>query len=258
MDGEPYSVAEWKDKIQPMKEASSLAEYSKGHFPPMALYHSDNNHFDLLVADTSRLVSNGLLGRAPVAQVINKQQAQTPLQEEGEWIKVPSKLPKKSSFIQKEIGGQASKVSEHTCDECGATLESKGLLDAHKYSHEETRSKDKFIYDDCDEICSSEVGLENHMKIEHDDGTWTCNDCHFQTNKSESLRKHLKKTGHQPSESSKRQTNELKECYTCKNKFEGYLALMDHRALKHPSNITCKNIPECLGWVNGKKCWFSL
>ena len=61
MDGENYSVAEWMERITPMKEASSLAEYREGHFPPMALYHSDNSHFDLLVADTSRLVSNGLL-----------------------------------------------------------------------------------------------------------------------------------------------------------------------------------------------------
>ena len=31
---------------------------------------------------------------------------------------------------------------------------------------------------------------------------------------------------------------------------------MDHRAEKHPSNKICKNIPECSGWVNGKKCWY--
>ena len=62
--GENYQMAEWIERILPMKEASSLAEYRKGHFPPMALYHSSNNHFDLLVADTSRLVTNGLLGRS--------------------------------------------------------------------------------------------------------------------------------------------------------------------------------------------------
>ena len=31
---------------------------------------------------------------------------------------------------------------------------------------------------------------------------------------------------------------------------------MDHRSEKHPSNKICKNIPECSGWVNGKKCWY--
>ena len=31
---------------------------------------------------------------------------------------------------------------------------------------------------------------------------------------------------------------------------------MDHRADKHPSNKLCNKIPECDGWVNGKKCWY--
>ena len=66
----------------------------------------------------------------------------------------------------------------------------------------------------------------------------------------------MKKTGHQPSEASRRQTNELRTCYTCKSEFEGYIALMDHRADKHPSNKPCNKIPECDGWVNGKKCWY--
>ena len=63
-----------------------------------------------------------------------------------------------------------------SCDECEAVLESKGLFDAHKYSHEEKRAKSKYYCDDCDETCSSKEDLENHMKREHDDGAWTCND----------------------------------------------------------------------------------
>ena len=101
--------------------------------------------------------------------------------------------------------------------------------------------------------CGSEDNLRIHMNKEHDDGAWTCNNCQFQSNKSETLRQHLKKTGHQPSEASKRQTNELKICNTCKNEFKGYMVLMDHRADKHPSNKPCNKIPECDGWVNGKK-----
>ena len=94
------------------------------------------------------------------------------------------------------------------------------------------------------------------MKKEHDDGTWTCDNCQFQTNKSEHLRQHLKETGHQPSESSKRQSNETRQCYTCKEDIEGYTAMTNHRSKKHPSNKVCKNIPNCSGWVNGNKCWY--
>ena len=70
------------------------------------------------------------------------------------------------------------------------------------------------------------------------------------------MRQHLKAKGHQPSGASKRQTNEIKICYTCKNELEGFIALMQHRVKEHPSNKVCKNIPMCTGFVNGMKCWY--
>ena len=91
------------------------------------------------------------------------------------------------------------------------------------------------------------------MKTEHDDGNWNCDDCQFQSNKIEYLRQNLKNKGHQPSESARRQSSEVKECYTCRKEFEGFTALMDHRAKQHPSNKLCKKIPDCKGYVNGKK-----
>ena len=251
MDGENFEIAEWMERILPMVEAAHLAEYEEGHFPPMALYHSNDNHFDLLVADTNRLVTSGLLGRVEDVQ-----------QDKGEWHTVAGRSTKKSNANSSGEGLQGSNQTqkrtqdEFPCDECEASLESKGLLDAHKYSHEEKRSKAKFICDDCDMTCSSEEDLMDHMKKEHDDGTWTCDDCHFQTNKSESLRQHLKKTGHQPSVASQRHTNEIRQCYTCKEDFEGYKAMMNHRFENHPSNKPCKNIPICTGWVNGNPCWY--
>ena len=243
--GDKYQVAEWMEPILPMKEAANLAEYREGHFPPMALYHSNDTHFDLLVADSSRLVTNGLMGSCQEDQVL---QGASILQVE-KWQTVP-KQPGGRSGRQKKSGENFS------CNECEAELESQGLLDSHKYNHEEMRAKPKFHCDDCDEECGSEENIKIHMRREHDDGTWTCDNCDFQSNTSESLRQHLKKTGHQPSEASRRQTNELKKCYTCKNEFEGYIALMDHRADKHPSNKICNKIPQCNGWVNGKKCWY--
>ena len=126
------------------------------------------------------------------------------------------------SRIQRETRDKIKKKSEFAFDDFYAELESKGLLDAHKFSHKETRSNTKHICDDCDEVCISEDALVNHMKVEHDNETCACEDCQFQTNRTESLRNHLKKTDHQPSEASKKQTNELKEWYTCGDKFEGY------------------------------------
>ena len=247
IDGQNYQVSEWMERILPMAEAINLAEYREGHFPPMALYHSNDNHFDLLVADNSRLVTNGLLGSAETASV-----------QQEEWQTVSTKATKNSSFKTPMTSRNKQKKTADMfpCDECDSELESKGLLDAHKFNHNELRLKSKFTCDDCNDGFSSEDELHCHMKEEHDDGSWTCNDCQFQTNTSEGLRQHLKKNGHQPSESSVRQTNEMRKCYTCKKEFEGYTAMMNHRYKNHPSNKTCKNIPICTGWVNGNRCWY--
>ena len=180
----------------------------------MALYHSMENHFDLLVADTSRLVTSGLLGRYEVQQV--KQmlpQAPAQLQEEGSW----QTIPKQRNFTKSAGGLQGRKGSDmgFNCEECGVMLESKGLLNAHIFNHEKCRSSSKIYCEDCEEECKSEENLVEHMKHVHDDGSWTCEDCQFQSNKVEYLRQHLKKNGHQPSEASRRQTNDIKECYTC-------------------------------------------
>ena len=75
--------AGWKERILPMAEAAHLAEFEEGNFPPMALYHNSDSHFDLLVADTDRLATCGLLGR-----VQEVQQEPQHLQEEGGWHQV--------------------------------------------------------------------------------------------------------------------------------------------------------------------------
>ena len=91
------------------------------------------------------------------------------------------------------------------------------------------------------------------MKYEHEDGSWTCNGCDYQTDSSDDLRNHLKLTGHQPSVASMRMNNQILKCYTCKEEFEGYKMLMNHRKENHPSNKICKNIPSC---PHGQACWY--
>ena len=93
MDEEAFQVAEWKEPICPMKEVASLSEYSEGHFPPLPLYHN-GDHFNLLVPDTSRLITCGLLGRAQAAQVKDVLQTPPTLQLENEWKTVTHKSNK--------------------------------------------------------------------------------------------------------------------------------------------------------------------
>ena len=40
---------------------SGFSEFNPGTVPDMLLYHSDNNHYDLLVEDNSRLAVLGLI-----------------------------------------------------------------------------------------------------------------------------------------------------------------------------------------------------
>ena len=86
---------------------------------------------------------------------------------------------------------------------------------------------------------------------------WNCNDCPFQANCASGLLTHLKLTSHHPSknEVEKRKTlKEVKQCYTCKLEFEGYLNLMNHRKITHPSNKKCRNLPgKC---QHGNQCWY--
>ena len=269
-DGTAYQVAGWMDRIQPMAEAANLAEFSEGHFPTMALYHNNDNHFDLLVSDTSRLVTSGLLGRSKAAQVQHVLQEHDSLQEE-EWETVPAKSSKPVKDLQGgtrteggDRAGQGAKARKcdggsylsYLCDKCEVICKNQESLETHKNTHKENGQQTDFLCDDCDQECESDEALQDHMKEEHDDGAWTCDDCQYQANSSELLRQHLKVNGHQPSESSKRQTNEIKICYTCKKEFEGFIALMEHRVKMHPSNRVCKNIPMCTGFVNGRKCWY--
>ena len=299
LDGSNYQVAGWMEPIKPMAEAANLTEFQEGYFPPMALYHSSDNHFDLLVADTSRLVTNGLLGkcqpvhaqqvpgetigsrrgmesrsdtsRSQLSKVQQVLEEPTHLQEEETWRTVPVKSAQSGAGLHvgslsigganKDLGVKGRGIDggsylRYLCGECEGVFNNPEILENHMNSHIVIHSKNTFHCDDCDQECESEDALHDHMKEEHDDCNWTCQDCHYQTNSSEQLRHHLKALGHQPSEASKRQSNEIKIFYTCKQEFEGFKAMMEHRVKEHPSNRVCKNIPMCTGFVNGRKCWY--
>ena len=101
---------------------------------------------------------------------------------------------------------------------------------AHNQNHETHKPKSGLFCEMCDEEFTHEKEHDIHYKNEHEDGTWTCNNCDFQSHFNEALRKHMKiKLGHQPSEASMRQDIEKRSCYVCKNEFDGYNELMKHR-----------------------------
>ena len=104
-----------------MREAANLAEFREGHFPNMALYHTKDTHFDLLVANSSRLITSGLLGRARENKV---EQESSHLQVE-EWQTVTWR---QGGRIEGQGSSQAIPGESLSCSECEVELESRGSL----------------------------------------------------------------------------------------------------------------------------------
>ena len=96
--------------------------------------------------------------------------------------------------------------------------------------------------------------LSMHIKINHKkllDSTYqyNCDDCPYQGTTSLELRKHVRSTFHTPS------TYKV-ICYTCKNEFESYRDLMDHRKAVHPSQKVCRYFQKGTCYWKEEKCWY--
>ena len=114
----------------------------------------------------------------------------------------------------------------------------------------------------CSEIFHQKTDLDNHLNKEHNESCssdeWNCNDCAYQAGDALELMKHLKITGHQPSQSIKDRRKvfkDFRECYTCKMAFDGYYSLMNHRKNMHPSNKKCRNF-EAGNCPHKSECWY--
>ena len=204
----------------------------------MALYHSYDAHYDLLVKDDSRLALLGLLAG------LDEEGFDTDTDNERDgWETVMN--GKKNKPCKRELHGAGEKLLEEDsskdvgyndlseeiillnsknsggrrtfpmegsvslsndkrifpCDQCDNKLESQGLFDAHmKNNHEKNKI---FPCQTCDNVFPNNVELEKHIKEVHEVTTkpeeWNCNDCSFQGSCSSELINHLKITGHSPS-----------------------------------------------------------
>ena len=71
-------------------------------------------------------------------------------------------------------------------------------------------------------------------------GQFYFQECSFQTNKERYLHKHI-------------QDIHRITCFTCRDTFESFGKMIDHRRIKHPSNRKCKWFPEC---ERGETCLY--
>ena len=247
--------------------------------PDMFLYHSNDNHYDLLVSDEEEEEEpepekhSNMWNTVQHKKKSSKEEEKLLIEdkpEENYDTKDLDELDEELTLFRSKNSGhrrtapQVSAESKESvssffvCTKCGKKLESEGLLDAHMSSH----AKSKFACEVCDLLFDKSLDLEMHKIEQHETqeklGEWNCNDCFHQAGNASDLMKHLKVSGHQPSPNiqNKRMVfQDYKECYTCRLEFDGYWNLMTHRKNVHPSNKRCRNYPsgKC---TFGVDCWY--
>ena len=272
--------------VCPDPEMTQYADFPPGAVPDMYLYNSDNCHFDLLVADNSRLAVLGLISMEGASMEIKEKVFQ--VEEKGskgvhenkvheggkgevddQWKTVQgSKNPKihvKAAEKKPVLADSDEKVltkhkqnghkrdGPHSSPLKQKEQDSTVNLEAHMESLKVT----EFSCDKCQDTFSEKESLENHMKNRHS-LQWNCDQCDFQANTRVILMNHCKLAqGHQPSKQNQRlgQTGVIK-CYTCNGEFRSYHNLMSHRKEEHPSHKKCRYYLKGECAFSSEDCWY--
>ena len=258
----------WSEVV-PHAEMSSCAEFKEEWIPDIFLYHSMDNHFDLLVMNGDFLpvespcqsLSSSVLNVENLLvedETANKSQSKEVIDFEEEFTLVRGK---NSGHRRTDPQSYAEKVKStkkvFKCFKCEQELESQGLLD----SHDRQKHERNFSCTVCQSEFQKRLDLEMHNIEEHEtkvSDEWNCNDCFFQATNPSELMNHLKIKSHQPSPTIKDKRKvfqDYRRCYTCDLEVDGYVNLMNHRNNVHPSKKKCRNFPggKCT-W--GKTCWY--
>ena len=245
----------------------------------MYLYHSVENHFDLLVKDPVETFSQQK-EKENVVSFVNEKMLM-----EVEPSDIAKDLCEEIVLLKDKQNGKKSNhvvlSKDYKCCDCEQVFKSEAILKIHMT--ENHKPEVSFECESCKQIFKSEGIMNAHVKENHSSlklysckfcnlelqtqndlilhevshkSEWNCEDCSFQANDVNELMKHLKETGHQPcKEIDKRNLfKDYRQCYTCRSEFDGYITLMDHRKEAHPSNKKCRNYPNSCRF--GVKCWY--
>ena len=255
----------WKT-VCPDQEMSQYSDFPAGAVPDMYLYNSDNCHFDLLVADNSRLAVLGLISMEGADNKIKEKERGT---GNFQWTKVKSSKKGNKSFddvSNTEITPDSDEIVITKHKQSGHRREGPQAAPIVKLSetvnvdietHMESLKVSKIQRDICQEDFVKKSELDTHMKIKHSK-QWNCEQCDFQASTRAILPNHCKLTqGQQPSRQKQRlgQTGVL-ECYTCRSEFRSYHDLMNHRKEEHPSHKVCRYFLKGMCNFNSEECWY--
>ena len=274
------------NSIFPDQKMSGFSEFNPGTVPDMLLYHSDNNHYDLLVEDNSRLAVLGFISLDDKKE-FQKEVVQKVAQKEVNQKELGQKELHRESTSGGDQLGESREEQWKTVTKSrrksapnlpSPSLETKSTKEAQEVEEDPPKKKECAVYNcqECDFRGSGVQELKVHMKSHEESDNayyceacqqefdrhteyrehnkkyhskqWNCDNCDFQAATRLSLMNHCKKTaGHKPSRGQRSKSGIL-ECYTCKSEFRSYHDLMEHRKEEHPSHKTCRYFikGECL------------
>ena len=232
-----YKPTEWYwSEVGPSSDFMSNSKMDPQNVPDMYLYHSFNNHYDLLVTIDSHKTNQAII--------------ETLENDEDEKLLEDVSLENDG---MKDVTEENVVISSKSfkCDKCQECFESESDLRKHELIH----SKAEFDCNICGRCFKVEDDLVAHQKHFHEEENqiWHCNDCAYEANTQTKLNEHLKNANHTAKIDQRRKNYD--HCYTCDLAVDGYWSLMNHRKDYHPSNKKCKNFENGICQF-GVKCWY--
>ena len=198
----------WWSEVWPDPDMAAESEIKFGKWAPdMYLYNSQETHYDLLVAENSRLAHGTLVCQEDGPWKTISRNKKNSLDEK---LLVEDNLEKDAEVLN-ELGDEVAllrgkenghkRTSPQTyaevvkpkttfkCTSCSSELESQGLLDAHMTSHESELSCDQ-----CDDVFTKSSDLKAHTEREHDHASeFECSQCKEKFTNNSDLKTHLEK-----------------------------------------------------------------
>ena len=220
---------EFWTKITP--DPTMVKSQSK-NFDDMYLYHQMDAHYDLLVKEI----------------------------QTDELMIEEKDIVEEDKLCEETVNGKEifERTDTFKCNNCNLEFQTENQLKVHTPSHHENVGR--LSCDICKQVFSQQSDLSDHIKATHNenlsDGQCNCLNCPFQSGTVLELINHLKITGRSPSLQKvfTEDVQDVRECYTCKLRFIGYINLMNHRKFSHPSNKKCRTFPGTCKF--GERCWY--
>ena len=162
----------------------------------MALYHHDENHFDLLVKTDSRIAQEGFVTNNINGALESDEKLLIESHMETDIIETideETKITAPTDDVQADTDvvvpeNENTDEKNHNCIDCKLIFSNSDALEKHMYTHKDTQEESCSI---CDFKCKSKSELNTHSET-HTSPMYTCTQCDFKSRNERELNKHIK------------------------------------------------------------------